>query len=148
MARDALPSRPGKDKSRDSTWTVHDTGAEFLCDLEQDLSSVWIFVFHSPGKKLLIFPLQGCFQASWIKTLQGLVTWHRSSCSSGVWHWCHSKGMARAEEKAGFYHALNSSSALHSPSKGGVAVNRHLLSSGFLYFEFMPIPTVIIQGIR
>lgn len=145
--RQEMP-RQGKGKTK--AGTQHGLG------MTQELSScmAWSricslsgFLF-STSLEWLIFPLQGCFQASGIKILQGFIVWHRSPCSSGVWHCCLSKVMVRAGEKAVFHHALNSSSALHSPSKGRVAVNRRLLSSGFLCFEFMPIPTVIIQGIR
>lgn len=108
-------SHQGQGKTK--AGTVHDTGAEFLCDLEQDLWFVWILVFPIPGKELLIFPLRGCFQAFRIEIFQELIIWHRSPCSPGVWHWCHSKAMVGAEEKAGFCHVLNSSSALHTPTK-------------------------------
>lgn len=127
--RDALPSRPG---------TVHATGAEFLCGLEQDLCFVWIFVFPIPGKELLIFPLQCCFQASWIIILQGLIIWHRSPCSSGVWHWCHSKQWWELKKKL-FLSCSELPECLTQPYRGRVAVNQHLLSSGCLHFQFMPL---------
>lgn len=151
----------GKTKAR----TVHDTGAEFLCDLEHDLCFACIFVLPVPGKELWIFLLQGCFQASWMEILQGLIIWHRSPCCSGVWHGCHSKVMVRAEENLVFimlwtpqvpYTVLQRQSGseptpfnfwifafwIYAPSNSHHA--RNLIVGGRIWMDSISIPFVVV----